>query len=114
MRRARAGETENQNLATKKREAVKDESPKLLPGSVERRYVRCGKPSCKCARGKLHGPYFYHVTTDNTLRSRRYVRRSDVATVRAACNAHRELQTELRQGRANYKALLSRVRELSG
>lgn len=24
--------------------------------------VRCGKDKCKCARGKLHGPYWYSYT----------------------------------------------------
>jgi hypothetical protein len=24
--------------------------------------VRCGKERCKCARGKLHGPYWYSYT----------------------------------------------------
>jgi Family of unknown function (DUF6788) len=24
--------------------------------------VRCGKEKCKCARGKLHGPYWYSYT----------------------------------------------------
>lgn len=24
--------------------------------------IRCGKESCKCARGKLHGPYWYSYT----------------------------------------------------
>jgi hypothetical protein len=24
--------------------------------------VRCGKENCKCARGKLHGPYWYSYT----------------------------------------------------
>ena len=25
-------------------------------------WVRCGKEKCKCARGKLHGPYWYSYT----------------------------------------------------
>jgi hypothetical protein len=24
--------------------------------------IRCGKETCKCARGKLHGPYWYSYT----------------------------------------------------
>jgi hypothetical protein len=24
--------------------------------------IRCGKEKCKCARGKLHGPYWYNYT----------------------------------------------------
>lgn len=30
-----------------------------LPGSITERYMRCGKPTCRCADDpdKLHGPY---------------------------------------------------------
>lgn len=28
-------------------------------GSYVLEYISCGKPNCKCARGELHGPYWY-------------------------------------------------------
>ena len=31
----------------------------MLRGSLIERYKRCGKPNCKCATGKDHGPKFY-------------------------------------------------------
>ena len=35
--------------------------PTMLSGAVvpRLRYVKCGKDSCSCAAGKLHGPYWY-------------------------------------------------------
>ena len=33
--------------------------PTILRGSLIERYKRCGKPNCKCAEGKGHGPKFY-------------------------------------------------------
>jgi len=43
---------------------------KLLPpagevmrGSLVERYVTCGNPSCKCARGERHGPMWYLTVT---------------------------------------------------
>jgi hypothetical protein len=33
--------------------------PKVLRGSVIERYKRCGKPGCKCAQGRGHGPKYY-------------------------------------------------------
>jgi hypothetical protein len=43
---------------------------KLLPpveqtlrGSLVERYVTCGNPSCKCARGERHGPIWYLTIT---------------------------------------------------
>ena len=43
---------------------------KLLPpaeqtlrGSLIERYVTCGNPACKCARGQRHGPVWYLTVT---------------------------------------------------
>jgi hypothetical protein len=30
-----------------------------LPGSLRKRHLRCGKRSCRCRSGALHGPYYY-------------------------------------------------------
>ena len=41
--------------------ALTDERAKLnpLPGSLRKRHMRCGKRSCRCRTGSLHGPYYY-------------------------------------------------------
>ena len=31
----------------------------VLRGSLIERFLRCGKPNCKCARGRGHGPKRY-------------------------------------------------------
>lgn len=31
----------------------------ILRGSLIERYKRCGKPGCKCATGRGHGPKYY-------------------------------------------------------
>jgi hypothetical protein len=31
----------------------------IVRGSLIERYKRCGKPGCKCANGKGHGPKYY-------------------------------------------------------
>jgi hypothetical protein len=35
----------------------------VLRGSLLERYVTCGNPSCKCARGERHGPMWYLTVT---------------------------------------------------
>ena len=35
----------------------------ILRGSLVERYVTCGNPSCKCARGQRHGPIWYLTIT---------------------------------------------------
>jgi hypothetical protein len=46
----------------KRRLALRRQLPPLiaiLRGSLIERYKRCGKPGCKCARGRGHGPKYY-------------------------------------------------------
>jgi hypothetical protein len=35
--------------------------------------TRCGKKECKCARGELHGPYWYACFRENGKNRRKYV-----------------------------------------
>jgi hypothetical protein len=35
----------------------------ILRGSLVERYVTCGNPACKCAKGKRHGPIWYLTVT---------------------------------------------------
>lgn len=35
----------------------------IMRGSLVERYVTCGNPSCKCAKGERHGPIWYLTVT---------------------------------------------------
>jgi hypothetical protein len=35
----------------------------ILRGSLLERYVTCGNPACKCAKGERHGPIWYLTVT---------------------------------------------------
>lgn len=35
----------------------------VLRGTLRRRYVRCGKPGCRCRKGRGHGPVLYLSVT---------------------------------------------------
>ena len=35
----------------------------ILRGSLLERYVTCGNPACKCAKGQRHGPVWYLTVT---------------------------------------------------
>lgn len=35
----------------------------ILRGSLVQRYVTCGNPACKCAKGERHGPLWYLTVT---------------------------------------------------
>lgn len=38
--------------------------------------IRCGKENCKCARGKLHGPYWYSYSREKGKVVSKYVGKS--------------------------------------
>lgn len=39
-------------------------------------WVKCGKPGCKCAQGKLHGPYWYAYWWENGKTRSKYIGKS--------------------------------------
>ncbi len=42
------------------KEGVEEIRPATKGGSYVRQMVKCGKPTCRCAKGgKRHGPYWY-------------------------------------------------------
>jgi hypothetical protein len=57
-------EIERENREERESERIWEERNKTV---VSVRYVqestRCGKPTCKCAEGELHGPYWYRIET---------------------------------------------------
>jgi len=56
-----------------------------LCGSLIAEYKRCGKPNCRCARGELHGPYYYRRWRDAAgVQRKAYVARERLAEVRSA------------------------------
>lgn len=50
-------------------------------GAICAQFIRCGKPACRCARGELHGPYYYRFTREWTAtgkrQQKRYVRKAE-------------------------------------
>jgi len=84
--------------------------PKMLPGTVCRQMVRCGKPWCKCARGELHGPYYYHFARVGRKLTKRYLKPDEVEQIRAACLARR---VEERARRAQSRETRQFIRDMN-
>jgi hypothetical protein len=61
-------------------------------GSLQREWRRCGKPTCRCASGMLHGPYWYLRWRDRGRQRRRYVSSPRVDATRAAIEQRRQLR----------------------
>src|SRR6266705_3971279 len=68
----------------------------VLRGSLVERYLTCGKPGCKCARGERHGPVWYLTVT---LRAGKtvgmQVPQEKVQQVRQLVENHRKVKESL-------------------
>ncbi|MGB8509757.1 MAG: DUF6788 family protein [Pyrinomonadaceae bacterium] len=84
--------------------------PKMLRGSIHAQYVRCGKATCKCARGELHGAYYYHFVREGRKLTKRYLKAHEVEQMQTACLAWRE---DKRSRRAQSRETQSLIREIN-
>ena len=83
-----------------------------LRGTLRAELVRCGKPSCRCARGERHGPYFYRRWREGGRQRRQYVRPGDAGHVRAALAEWRRLHPPARSMRDELADLRRLLRQL--
>src|SRR5687767_3748549 len=76
---------------------MSDESVRLvtqddaLPGSLHLEYKACGRPSCRCARDELHGPYWYRRWSEGSRQRKEYVPTRELERVRTAIAEWRRL-----------------------
>ena len=80
-----------------------------IPGDLNARFVRCGKPNCKCAKGELHGPYYVRRFRSGGHRSSKYVKKGDVLTVKLAVETYRQ---EKKQSRREMREALRTIRTM--
>jgi hypothetical protein len=80
--------------------------PKMLAGSVHPQWVRCGRPGCRCAQGRLHGPYFYRFYREGDKLRKQYISSANVEEVVAACAAW-----QVTRSRSQLARVKSRHRE---
>ena len=69
--------------------STKTAQPLPKVGALCAQWVRCGTPGCRCARGELHGPYYYRFWREDGRLRKRYVRLGDVRAVRREIQAQR-------------------------
>ena len=68
----------------------------ILRGSLTERYLTCGKPDCKCARGERHGPVWYlSVSLDQSHRRGATVPSPQVAQVRRGIEGYHRVKERL-------------------
>jgi hypothetical protein len=62
-----------------------------LPGSVHLEWRRCGKPNCRCAKGRLHGPYYVRRWREGGRQRKELVRPENLLVVLAAIEERKGL-----------------------
>ncbi len=87
---------------------------KPLPGSLRRRMIKCGKKSCRCRKGQLHGPYCYFAPSK--CRGKwQYISVEDLKKVEqgvADWKKQQKIDTELKDVSARLKEIRCEVIEL--
>lgn len=86
--------------------------PKILPAAVCPQYIRCGNLTCRCARGELHGPYFYCFWREGGKLKKAYVRKADVDRVRDLCQAERRTRQALSSEFDLWRSIQLELREV--
>jgi hypothetical protein len=75
------------------------------------RYLTCGKPDCKCARGKRHGPVWYlSVTLDQAHRTGTTVPSDQVEQVRRWIDNYHRVKARLEKISDINRELLRRAK----
>jgi hypothetical protein len=84
----------------------------ILRGSLVERYVTCGNPACKCAKGERHGPIWYlTVTLGRGRTTGGIVPAEQVDEVRAWIENYRKLKDQLEKISEINRELLRRERD---
>lgn len=83
----------------------------ILRGSLLERYVTCGNPACKCAKGERHGPSWYLTVTLGPGRTTGgIVAPEKVAEVRGWIENYRKVKDHLEKISEINRELLRRQR----
>ena len=88
-----------------------DKTCRLLPkaeplrGSLHAEWKTCGTPTCRCARGQPHGPYWTLRWREAGRQRRRHVKPDELEQVRAGLAEWRRLHPPARSARDGLAAL---------
>lgn len=82
----------------------------VLRGSLMKRYLTCGKPGCKCARGQRHGPVWYlSVTLDQAHRTGTTIPSDQLEQVRRGIENYHRVKERLEKISDINRELLRRA-----
>ena len=62
----------------------------MIAGSIYRAYKKCGNKNCRCAKGKLHGPFYYLSRKEDGATKLTFVRRADEDSIEEQAKNYRK------------------------
>lgn len=84
----------------------------ILRGSLMERYLTCGNPNCRCAKGERHGPVWYlSVTLDQSHRKGSTVPSDRVEQVRCWIENYHRVREHLEKISDINRELLRRAKK---
>jgi hypothetical protein len=83
----------------------------MLPGVVCWQWIRCGRAGCRCAKGKLHGPYAYRFFRQGNRLRKEYVPKALAQKVTEACENRRAFRRQIKASWQEWRDLLAQLRE---
>ncbi len=102
------------NVLTKTTSITRSEAGKEsfmpLKGVVVAEMKRCGKLSCRCNYGHLHGPYHYRYYRERGRLRKSYVRPSDLEEIRGGIEARKRTQTERRVAKWQIQRMIHELK----
>lgn len=78
--------------------------------AICQQYRKCGKASCKCNTGALHGPYFYYFYREDGKLKKSYIRKADAAELWESYSQQRLIQKQRAADRREFTELGREVR----
>ncbi len=86
----------------------------LVRASLVEQYLKCGKPSCRCAQGQKHGPFYYLTRCRGVGLVQRFLLKSaeQQNEARRGIKAYNEFQTLLEELYQINSELLRRAEPL--
>jgi hypothetical protein len=119
-RRSRVLDAGEKMLGRTRSRRASDEKCRSLPkaeplrGSLHAELKRCGKQSCHCVHGTLHGPYWSLRWREHGRQYRRYVRPDDLERVRVGLDQWRQQHPPARAMRECLRELRQLLRGRDG
>ena len=62
----------------------------MIAGSIYATYKKCGNKNCLCAKGELHGPFYYLSRKEEGITKLTFVRRADEDTIEEKASNYRK------------------------